>query len=158
MLKAIILFPFRLIRALLYPWYIRWIFALPWWILGVLAIVLGSYLAQAIPLALANNTALKLAQFNGPPPLRALHEFDPRRDVSEQDEVNIAATFDSTMAVITLELTGPDMVAVPLFAKGRPEVAAVAYALPNQESALLAYLSSQGAGMRHAVQVNGSVR
>lgn len=157
-MKAILLFPFRLVRALLYPWYIRWVFALPWWILGVFAILLGSYMAQAVPEALATNAAAKIAQIDGPPPLRALHEFDPRRDVTAQGEVNIVATYDSSSGVITLDLMGPDMVAVPLFAKGRPEVAAIAYALTSQEASLLTYLSSQGVGMRHSVQVNGSLR
>ena len=158
MLRAIILFPFRLIRGLFYPWYVRWIFALPWWILGVLAILLGSYMAQAVPEALATNAAVKMAQSDDPPTLRALHEFDPRRDVTVQGEVNIAATYDGSVGVITIDLTGPDMVAVPLFAKGRPEVAAIAYALTSQEAELLTYLSSQGAGARHAVQVSGNLR
>lgn len=146
MLKAIIFFPFRLV------------FGLPWWMLAPFAIWLGVVLAQAIPAAYERYIDFKVAYVFGPVPLRTLQDFDRTRDVSDFGEVNISATYQSQYRPMLLEVSGLDMIAVPLFAKGQTtRIAAVAYAFSHQEDDLVAFLQAQGTGGIHSVDLNGTV-
>ncbi|MGC1497180.1 MAG: hypothetical protein WA790_15320 [Sulfitobacter sp.] len=161
---SLIWLPFRviwfLVKALLYPWYIKLFFRLPWWVLAAMAAFLVTLVIEDATKAIGRQLIVNDAIVTAPPTLKPLRVFNSARDANAFGEVQISGFYRADLGAIDWEVAGPDLAYVPIFVDAAETVGAVLLVLKVQANDVVTWLMDQnqsGAGATYADVTLGGV-
>ncbi|MGJ8590428.1 MAG: hypothetical protein ACSHXW_20250 [Yoonia sp.] len=160
MMKFLLL-PFRvvfyLLRAIFFPWYLRWIFRLHWVIYFGFAFGVGYLAYQEYQTYLFNRLEAELQITDGPPDVIPLSKWSAADNAPYNDEVSIRGIYFAALDQGEFDPIGLKRQFILLADDQGREVKAALVVGPQDMAQLQRQLAAQGSGDRIVVTVNGSL-
>jgi len=160
-MMKLLLLPFRviyyLLRAVLFPWYLRWIFRLHWVVYFALALGVGYFAYQEYQTYQFNLLEAELQIADGPPAAIPLSKWSAADNAPYNNEVTIRGIYFTALGSGEFDPLGLKRQFILLADDQGREVKAALVVWPDDLVQLQRQLAAQGSGERIPVTVNGSL-
>lgn len=160
MILKTLLLPFRvvfwLLRAIFFPWYLRWIFRLPWFVYAAAAVWIGTLVYAEYEDYLFERLEADIQIREGLPTPAPLSTWNDST-ATDYGELNVQALYFTALPQASFHPMGLERVFIALADELGREVKAVLVVRPSELPDLRRRLASQGSGDRIDVTVNGTL-
>lgn len=160
MIFKLLLLPFRivfwLLRAIFYPWYLRWVFRLPWFIYAAMAVWIGTLVYAEYEDYLVERLQADIQIREGLPAPAPLSTWNDST-ATGYGELNVQALYFTALPQATFQPMGLERTFIALADELGREVKAVLVVRPSELTRLRNQLAGQGSGDRIDVTVNGTL-